>query len=88
MLILDRPHSKGPSMPVEKITFPDHACADDPLAYGGSNPGMSPDDFVSAALGACTSMTIRTYARQKGWPLSDISVEFSHDKVHAQDCHP
>lgn len=62
-----------------------HAYADEPLAYGGSNLGMSPYGFVSAGLGACTSMTLRMYARRKGWPLTGISVEISHDKVHAQD---
>lgn len=62
-----------------------HAYADEPLAYGGSNLGMSPYGFVSAGLGACTSMTLRMYARRKGWPLLGIDVEISHDKVHAQD---
>jgi putative redox protein len=62
-----------------------HAFADEPLAYGGTNLGMSPYGFVSAGLGACTSMTIRMYARRKGWPLHAVSVEICHDKVHAQD---
>jgi len=30
-------------------------------------------------------MTIRMYARRKGWPLTGISVDVSHAKVHAQD---
>ncbi|MBY6114803.1 bifunctional alpha/beta hydrolase/OsmC family protein [Mameliella alba] len=62
-----------------------HAIADEPAAYGGENRGMSPYGFVSAGLGACTSMTIRMYARRKGWPLTGISVDVVHDKVHAQD---
>jgi uncharacterized OsmC-like protein/fermentation-respiration switch protein FrsA (DUF1100 family) len=62
-----------------------HARADEPEAYGGSNRGMSPYGFVAAGLGACTSMTIRMYARRKGWPLTGISVDVTHDKVHAQD---
>lgn len=62
-----------------------HTLADEPLAYGGTNRGMSPYGFLSAALGACTSMTIRMYARRKGWPLTGISVDVSHDKMHAQD---
>lgn len=65
-----------------------HALADEPLAYGGSNRGMSPYGFISAGLGACTSMTLRMYARRKGWPLDSISVDISHDKVHAQDALP
>jgi len=30
-------------------------------------------------------MTIRMYARRKGWPLDHVAVDVSHDKVHAQD---
>jgi len=62
-----------------------HALADEPLAYGGTDRGMSPYGFLSASLGACTAMTIRMYARRKGWPLTHVSVDVSHDKVHAQD---
>lgn len=62
-----------------------HALADEPLAYGGSNRGMSPYGFLASGLGACTSMTIRMYARRKGWPLDSVSVDVTHDKVHAQD---
>lgn len=62
-----------------------HAVADEPVAYGGTNRGMSPYGFLAAGLGACTSMTIRMYARRKGWPLAHVSVDVSHDKVHAQD---
>jgi uncharacterized OsmC-like protein/alpha/beta superfamily hydrolase len=63
-----------------------HALADEPLAYGGTNRGMSPYQFLSAGLGACTSMTIRMYARRKKWPLEHVEVDVTHDKVHAQDC--
>ena len=62
-----------------------HTLADEPLAYGGTNKGMTPYGFLSAGLGACTSMTIRMYARRKKWPLDHVSVDVSHDKVHAQD---
>ena len=62
-----------------------HMVADEPLAYGGTNKGLSPYGFLSAGLGACTSMTIRMYARRKGWPLEHVSVDVNHDKVHAQD---
>jgi uncharacterized OsmC-like protein/alpha/beta superfamily hydrolase len=65
-----------------------HGLADEPLAYGGTNQGMSPYGYVSAGLGACTAMTIRMYARRKGWPLAHVSVDVSHNKVHAQDMGP
>ncbi|MGM0660016.1 MAG: alpha/beta fold hydrolase [Pseudomonadota bacterium] len=62
-----------------------HVLADEPAAYGGTDRGMSPYGFLAAGLGACTSMTIRMYARRKGWPLEHVSVDVTHDKVHAQD---
>ena len=62
-----------------------HTLADEPEAYGGTNRGMTPYGFLSAGLGACTSMTIRMYARRKKWPLTHVSVDVCHDKVHAQD---
>ncbi len=63
-----------------------HTLADEPLTYGGTDKGMSPYQFLSAGLAACTSMTIRMYARRKRWPLQHVFVDVTHDKVHAQDC--
>lgn len=62
-----------------------HLVADEPASYGGTDRGMSPYGFISAGLGACTSMTIRMYARRKRWPLTSINVDICHNKVHAQD---
>ncbi len=62
-----------------------HMVADEPAAYGGDNKGMSPYGFIAAGLGACTSMTLRMYANRKGLELDKISVDVTHDKVHAQD---
>ena len=60
--------------------------ADEPETYGGLDTGPSPYDLMSAALGACTSMTLRMYADRKGLELGQISVTVSHGKVHAADC--
>ncbi|WP_420567610.1 alpha/beta fold hydrolase [Thalassovita sp.] len=62
-----------------------HSVADEPLAYGGTNRGMTPYGFLSAGLGACTTMTIRMYARRKGWPLTHVRADITQNKVHAQD---
>ncbi|MEJ6398011.1 bifunctional alpha/beta hydrolase/OsmC family protein [Yoonia sp. 208BN28-4] len=65
---------------------PHHTIADEPAKYGGTNRGMTPYGYLSAALAACTSMTIRMYARRKEWPLDHVSVDVSHAKCHNTDC--
>ena len=64
---------------------PHHILADEPASVGGTNRGLTPYGLVSAGLGACTSMTIRLYARRKNWPLEKVSVDVSHSKSHAAD---
>jgi len=59
--------------------------ADEPASLGGSGLGASPYQLLAAGLGACTSMTIRMYARRKGWPLEGVSVDVTHGKSHAED---
>ncbi|MEM7208714.1 MAG: bifunctional alpha/beta hydrolase/OsmC family protein [Pseudomonadota bacterium] len=60
--------------------------ADEPENYGGSDLGPSPYGYLSAALGACTAMTLNMYARRKKLPLENVTVTTKHDKIHAQDC--
>ena len=59
---------------------------DEPVEGGGNDAGPTPYDLLLAALGACTAMTLRIYARRKGWPLVDVEVRLRHDKIHARDC--
>jgi putative redox protein len=59
---------------------------DEPQAVGGNGQGMNPYELLLAALGGCIAMTLRLYARRKEWPLEDVRVTLTHDKVHAKDC--
>ena len=59
--------------------------ADEPLPIG-ADAGPTPYDLLLAALGACTSMTVRMYADRKGWPLQDVRVTLRHSRIHAEDC--
>ena len=52
--------------------------ADEPVSVGGGGGGPTPYQLLSAALAACTSMTIRLYAARKPWVLPDFRVEVEH----------
>lgn len=60
--------------------------ADEPTSLGGGGAGPTPYGLLLAALGACTTMTLRIYARRKKLPLKRASVLLRHNKVHAADC--
>lgn len=59
--------------------------ADEPTSNGGDDTGPDPYEYLMAALGACTAMTVRLYAARKEIPLTDVSVEVDHKKVDAED---
>jgi putative redox protein len=59
--------------------------ADEPQPIS-EDAGPTPYDLLLAALGACTSMTVRMYAKKKGWPLERVEVTLRHSRIHAEDC--
>jgi uncharacterized OsmC-like protein/alpha/beta superfamily hydrolase len=65
---------------------PHRLIADEPVEYGGLDSGPSPYGYLSAALGACTVMTLRMYADRKGLSIDRIGTRVLHGKVHAADC--
>lgn len=60
--------------------------ADEPRSLGGDETGPTPYGLLLAALGACTTMTLRMFAKRKEWPLETVEVTLRHAKVHARDC--
>jgi putative redox protein len=60
--------------------------SDEPFDVGGGDAGPNPFELLLAALGACTSITVRMYADRKGWPLEDVRVRVAYASVPAGDC--
>jgi uncharacterized OsmC-like protein len=60
--------------------------ADEPVNAGGLDSGPGPYDLLLAALGACTSMTLRLYADRKGLSLTHVQVRLRHGRIYATDC--
>lgn len=54
--------------------------ADEPAAVGGLGSGPTPYDLLSSGLAACTTMTLRMYADQKGWDIGRIRTAVGHAK--------
>jgi putative redox protein len=74
------------SLEQEVIVGRHRLVGDEPEGQGGHDAGPSPYDFLLAALGTCTSMTLTMYAQRKRWPLETITVSLQHSRIHAMDC--
>jgi uncharacterized OsmC-like protein len=70
----------------EIISGRHHQIADEPKEAGGLGSGPGPYDLLLAALGACTSMTLRLYADRKKFPLARTQVRLRHSRIYATDC--
>jgi uncharacterized OsmC-like protein/alpha/beta superfamily hydrolase len=71
----------------QEVTVGQHRfLADEPMQAGGTDTGPGPYDLLLAALGACTSMTVRLYADRKQIPLERTQVHLRHGKIYATDC--
>src|SRR5882724_384944 len=60
--------------------------ADEPIDAGGTAAGPTPYDFLNAALGACTSMTIHVVARREKIPVESVEITVTNDRMYAKDC--
>jgi putative redox protein len=79
--------SEGNHKFLREISSDNHQwLADEPKQMGGDDLGPDPYEHLLAALGACTSMTMRMYANHKGWPLEDVHVQLEHSRQHRDDC--
>ncbi len=52
---------------------------DEPTSLGGTDEGPAPHELLPATLASCISTMIALYAKNKGWGLSDLSVDVEYD---------
>lgn len=71
-----------------EVTYGDNQTliTDEPREVGGDGAGPDPYTLLLAALGSCISMTIRLYAKRKGWDVQRITVRLRQQRIHAKDC--
>jgi len=59
---------------------------DEPASIGGDDLGATPYEHLLSALGSCTAITLRMYAKRKEWDVGAIEVKLRHTKIHHEDC--
>ncbi len=70
----------------QRIEAGPHVLAADEPEPNGTDLGPTPYELLLAALGSCTSITLRMYAEEKGFALEDISVRLTYERMHVEDC--
>lgn len=55
--------------------------ADEPVESGGDDMGPTPHEFLLAALGSCTAITLQMVAGRRGWPLTHVEVRLRRGKL-------
>jgi putative redox protein len=75
-----------PERVLQTIRIGQHRLQSDEPPDSGNDGGPDPYELLLAALGACTSMTLRMYADRKEWPLKGVQVRLGHSRIHVEDC--
>ena len=51
----------------------------------GEDLGSEAYEMLLGALGGCMAITLLMYAKRKQWPVEDVTVTLTHDKVQPRD---
>lgn len=68
------------------ITLGNHTLiADEPVGEGGTDEGPTAKEMFVGALGACVAITVKMYAKRKGFPLEGVEIDVSMEKIKSAD---
>jgi len=59
---------------------------DEPSSHGGTDTGPTPYEQLLGALGTCTALTLRMYARHKSLPLESVEIRYRFTRELPADC--
>ena len=65
----------------ETIARGHHAICDQPAESGGTDTGMTPPEFLLAALGTCAGYYAAEYLRTRGLPAEGLSIRVTAEKA-------
>lgn len=57
-----------------------HFVVDEPIEVEGGDLGPNPGELLSAALAACTVITVKMYASRKGWDLQEVIADVDFER--------
>lgn len=72
-----RSHNQPARFKTEFTNGSNTAVSDTTPDKGGANSGFRPHELLEAALASCMNMSLRMYAEQNGFPLTEVSVAVS-----------
>ena len=89
VIVRERPQDQGGGKYTQDVITPRHQLlADEPVSYGSADLGPTPYEYLCAALGACTTITMRAYIERKDWQVDHLACEVTHKKVSNGDQRP
>lgn len=59
--------------------------ADEPTEKGGTDEAPTPSEMAMGALGACIAITLKMYAKRKGWPLETVEMQLDFERFKGAD---